>query len=137
MYREEFIKRCITLTAGAVCMDLLAGCASLPVVSHTMDGSTAIISKSNFEDKEYVMIEVNELPAPVFISKQKEEDYAAILLKCTHRGCQVRPAGDIMECPCHGSRYSRAGNVIRGPAPKDLIKYSTEVTPDSIRILLR
>ena len=136
MRRKEFINRCMMLAAGCVSVDVLAGCTSLPIVSHVRDGSKAIVTKSSFADKEYVLIEVDELPAPVFISRQNEEEYAAVLLKCTHRGCQVQPAGEIMECPCHGSRYSRTGSVIRGPAPKDLVQYPTEVTGDSIRVLV-
>ncbi len=136
MRRKEFINRCMMLTAGCISVDVLTGCTSLPIVSHTREGSTAIVNKSSFENKEYVLIEVDELPAPIFISRQSEEEYAAVLLKCTHRGCQVQPAGEIMECPCHGSRYSRTGSVIRGPAPKDLVQYPTEVTVDSIRVLV-
>ncbi len=137
MRRKEFINRCMMLAAGCVSVDVLTGCTSLPIVSHVREGSKAIVTKSSFEDKEYVLIEVDELPAPVFISKQSEEEYAAVLLKCTHRGCQVQPAGEIMECPCHGSRYSRTGSVLRGPAPKDLMQYSTVVTTDSIHVLVR
>ena len=137
MNREEFINRCMTLTMGVACLDVLAGCAPLPFVSHVMEGPSAVVNKSHFVEKEYVLIEVEQMPAPVFISKQNEEEYAAILLKCTHRGCQVQPAGEIMECPCHGSRYSRTGTVIRGPAPEDLIQFPTEVIADSIRVLLQ
>ncbi len=137
MNREEFINRCMTLTMGAICIDVFSGCAPLPFVSHVMEGANAVVNKSHFEEKEYVLIEVEQMPAPVFISKQNDEEYAAILLKCTHRGCQVQPAGEIMECPCHGSRYSRIGTVIRGPAPEDLIQFPTEVIADSIRVLLQ
>jgi cytochrome b6-f complex iron-sulfur subunit len=39
---------------------------------------------------------------------------------CTHMRCTVAVAGDRLDCPCHGSRYSLTGEVLRGPAPAPL-----------------
>ena len=42
-------------------------------------------------------------------------------LTCGHLGCRVRPADDGgFACPCHGSRFARVGNLVHGPAPRDL-----------------
>jgi Rieske Fe-S protein len=44
---------------------------------------------------------------------------------CTHAGCGVDydKAARALECPCHGSRYSLAGLVLRGPAARPLRSY--------------
>lgn len=41
---------------------------------------------------------------------------------CTHLGCKLswNPLEEIWECPCHGSKFSKRGFVIDGPANKDL-----------------
>lgn len=41
---------------------------------------------------------------------------------CTHLGCHVRwnPAESSFDCPCHGSRFDRDGDVITGPAVRAL-----------------
>ncbi|HEU4727976.1 MAG TPA: Rieske (2Fe-2S) protein [Kofleriaceae bacterium] len=44
---------------------------------------------------------------------------------CTHAGCDVfyDQAAMAIECPCHGSRYSVTGTVLRGPATRPLRSY--------------
>ena len=43
---------------------------------------------------------------------------------CTHLGCKLswNPLEEIWECSCHGSKFTKRGFVIEGPAVKDLDK---------------
>lgn len=41
-------------------------------------------------------------------------------LRCPHLGCTVRETSDGFVCPCHGSRFSRHGERLSGPAPRGL-----------------
>lgn len=51
---------------------------------------------------------------------------------CTHLGCitQWHPEANLIECPCHGSRYKRNGTVVHGPAPRALPHFSLRLMPD-------
>ncbi len=46
----------------------------------------------------------------------------AIYMVCTHLGCLYKwePSNNRFECPCHGSKFSREGFYIEGPAPRSL-----------------
>jgi cytochrome b6-f complex iron-sulfur subunit len=51
---------------------------------------------------------------------------------CTHQQCITRwnPQDQLIECPCHGSRYQRDGEVVRGPAPRALPHFAVELLPE-------
>ena len=48
------------------------------------------------------------------------EGVFAISMICTHLGCIVKSVPKGFDCPCHGSRFTCEGGVMRGPAPKPL-----------------
>ena len=58
---------------------------------------------------------------------REKEGFHAISLVCTHLGCLVKPVdndpGVGYACPCHGSTFTLTGEVLGGPAPKDLPWY--------------
>lgn len=54
------------------------------------------------------------------------EGVHALDLTCTHLGCTVTVTAGELVCPCHGSRFDRRGNVLRGPAEKPLRRLIVE-----------
>jgi cytochrome b6-f complex iron-sulfur subunit len=56
--------------------------------------------------------------------------FIALSSICTHEGCTVgyNSTSGNLECPCHGSVYSISGNVLVGPAPRALMKYTVTQT---------
>ena len=51
------------------------------------------------------------------------EGIKAVSAVCTHLGCILEKSSDGFECPCHGSCYNDQGQVLSGPAPRDLAWY--------------
>lgn len=53
----------------------------------------------------------------------------AVSITCTHMGCTLKwnPAETSWDCPCHGSRFTHAGDVIEGPATQPLASIPVEV----------
>jgi cytochrome b6-f complex iron-sulfur subunit len=52
--------------------------------------------------------------------------FIALSNTCTHQGCTVayNSASKEFVCPCHGGVYDQNGNVISGPPPAALTKYT-------------
>ncbi|MEM7390981.1 MAG: Rieske (2Fe-2S) protein, partial [Verrucomicrobiota bacterium] len=75
-------------------------------------------------------------PFPISLLRTGEGSYTACLMSCTHQLCTTIYRESFYLCPCHGSRFTHAGKVTRGPATRDLTTYPVVVTADEIRILL-
>lgn len=57
----------------------------------------------------------------IFVVHEPEGFYALSAI-CTHLGCMTawKPELGIIACPCHGSKFTREGAKIAGPAPHPL-----------------
>jgi cytochrome b6-f complex iron-sulfur subunit len=74
------------------------------------------------------------------------EDYAkagllagglmALYQRCVHLGCKVPfcVASQWFECPCHGSKYNRAGEYKQGPAPRGLDRFALTVEGETVTV---
>lgn len=57
----------------------------------------------------------------VVVTQATEGSFAAFSSVCPHQGCNVGSVeGAEIVCPCHGSRFDLAGNVLNGPAESGL-----------------
>lgn len=64
------------------------------------------------------------------------ERLAVFSSTCPHLGCRINQAeGSELVCPCHGSRFSTRGEVLRGPAKRGLQPLQFEL--DQARAALR
>jgi cytochrome b6-f complex iron-sulfur subunit len=66
--------------------------------------------------------------------------FYALSAVCTHLGCIVEwkemgipgHSEGVIACPCHGSVFSKTGNVIRGPAPRSLDRFKMYLEDDKV-----
>jgi cytochrome b6-f complex iron-sulfur subunit len=64
------------------------------------------------------------------------EGLMALYQKCVHLGCRVPfcEASQWFECPCHGSKYNRAGEYRDGPAPRGMDRFAVTVQDGTVRV---
>lgn len=75
-------------------------------------------------------------PTYLIVNEDGTLNNTGIVNNCTHLGCTF-PWNEIdrqFQCPCHGSRYSADGSVIRGPAPLPLQLVRVAVQDNAIWI---
>lgn len=60
------------------------------------------------------------------------QGFYAVSAVCTHLGCITRwkPEDNLIECPCHGSKFQSNGTVVAGPAPRPLPHFAISLTTD-------
>ena len=68
-----------------------------------------------------------DIPAVIY---NEAGEIKALSLTCTHLGCTVEVKNDSLVCPCHGSHFTKVGEVVKGPAPKSLHRLHVEVRED-------
>lgn len=58
-----------------------------------------------------------------------EAGVVALFQTCPHLGCRVPEceSSQWFECPCHGSRYNRVGEMRGGPAPRGMDRFAMSV----------
>lgn len=62
------------------------------------------------------------VPFPLVVLRTGASEVVAFDARCTHLGCSVRGAGQLLICPCHGSLFDLDGNVKSDPAKLPLRK---------------
>jgi cytochrome b6-f complex iron-sulfur subunit len=73
-------------------------------------------------------------PTYLTVTDNGSIDAMGIVDNCTHLGCTFpwNPLDQQFQCPCHGSRYSPDGAVVRGPADRPLKLTRVEVRDNAI-----
>lgn len=115
-------------------MNIIQGSVSNNEISISLGSSSPIANKNT-----RVVVEYNNGGAAILAEHNSDDTYRAVSGICTHQGCIVTDfdgTNNVFVCPCHGSRFDLAGNVVQGPAPSKLVQYSTRVENNSLIITL-
>lgn len=140
MNRKQFVTAC-----GAACLlglpQWLAGCAGTTYLSAPIEGDSLVVPMTSFvsADKKfnrYVVVHNDKLEYPICVYRFSENDYKALLMKCTHQGTELQVFGDRLQCPAHGSEFANDGSVQGGPADTALRTFPVTVLADSLKIRL-
>ena len=87
--------------------------------------------------RSYVIVRHDDLQYPICLYRISEEEYSAVLMRCTHQGAELQVAGDQLTCPAHGSSFTKWGKVVAAPAATDLRRFDVSVKENQLFIDLR
>ena len=144
MERKQFIKTCGFACLGASSLAvILESCASSAYYAKSIESSNCItILKTEFiqtvnnkqKERAYILLKYDKFNFPICVSKLNDQSYCAVLLECTHKSCELKPQGNFLICPCHGSKFTNAGIVQNPPAEENLKSFQTKTDHDKIYI---
>lgn len=131
---ESPLGRNLFVVAGFACWGMTKSVIASAVIADAVEGRTSplakMLSPSRFPGvhSAVVLAEENSTVGREFVEghltsrRGKAHEDSVAGGTCTHLGCETKfnPAEGTVDCPCHGSRYGRHGDVIYGPASKDM-----------------
>ena len=115
--RRDFLGKTSMLITGLASLGVVAACLRMikPNVRYEKPSKFKIGKTEQFPEGTVK----NLVDKKVVVFSDSDGIYA-ISSVCTHLGCIVAPTQWGFQCPCHGSKYTRDGKVIAGPAPRPL-----------------
>lgn len=137
--RRQFCAGACQVASGATIATMFSACgggsptspsspaAALGVVTGRFAGSSVQVTVAGSALNDVGGAALVESIAGVFlVSRTNVNAFTAIDAVCTHESCTVTGSdGNAYVCPCHGSRYSRSGQVLAGPAKASLRQFPT------------
>ena len=146
MDRKQFIKQCGFVCLGATGVSILAqSCAGTRQINASLVNNHLQVPLSSFivsrngrttEYKRYVVAHNEQLNYPIVIYRNSENDYTALLLRCSHQYNELNVNGELLSCPAHGSEFDNKGNIVNGPADTKLRSFAVTMDNQNLYIQL-
>lgn len=122
---------------GAVSVSAIAeSCTPAKQLTVPLTDNKLTLSLSSFKDKRYVVVVNDQLNYPIVVYRHAENDFTALLLRCSHQYNELNVNGDLLTCSAHGSEFNTKGEVVQGPAEMKLRSFSTTIEAQNLIIHL-
>ncbi len=97
-------------------------------------GETVLVKYSNSEQQPWDGVTSQ---SAAWLRREKEDEFIAFSINCTHLGCPVRwvATSELFLCPCHGGVYYKDGSYAAGPPPHGLNRYPVRINQAQVEIL--
>ena len=84
--------------------------------------------------RSWIIVRNDALQYPIYLYRFSENEFSALLMKCTHQGTELQAAGDHLHCPAHGSEFNNKGMMTQGPAETTLRSF--KITADADKVFI-
>lgn len=73
----------------------------------------------------------------LLVARTAQDTFSALTATCTHEACTITGfRSPNFVCPCHGSQFTTAGQVVNGPATRALRTFPTQFAGTTLTITL-
>jgi cytochrome b6-f complex iron-sulfur subunit len=147
--RRRFCAGACHMASGATIATLFSACGGSPtspsgpasmlgVLPGRFAGSGVQVTVSGSAlDNVGGAVLVESTAGEFLLARTSANGFSAVDAICSHESCTVTGAdGAAYVCPCHGSRYSRTGQVLAGPAKASLRQFATTFNDGVVTIAL-
>ena len=107
---------------SAVLISSLASCSpKLSMAKATQKGMRFSIPESDMAATDIKLVTIKNFDYDVFIKKNSDRSYLALAMICTHAGHSLVKTGNKFYCSLHGSEFDISGNILKGPAERNMV----------------
>ena len=139
--RRDFLQTSLisigTITLGSMAVSFLQSCStSSPTEPNNNQQPASVtfdLSKTEYQSLQTVggtlALGSNAVDSlGILLYRESGAVVKAYSRRCTHQGCTIGSfSGGVSSCPCHGSQFNTAGNVVNGPASSSLKQYTSKL----------
>ncbi|MEI8279787.1 MAG: Rieske (2Fe-2S) protein [Bacteroidota bacterium] len=134
MDRKDFLKATGALCGFAVIpAGIISSCTKQAIAGPSANFTLDLTNSANAALRSVGGSVVN---SGVIVICTAANTYVALQQSCTHQGCGLGYDTSLRQlvCPCHGGRFDLNGNVVTGPPPSGLQKYTVTVSGTTITV---
>lgn len=104
--------------------------------SRMTDGLFGEVMTTDFVDNIPLNSVISYPAGQFFLVRNDAGGFLALYRKCTHLDCVVTWNEDQnrFNCPCHGSQFTRNGDVLNLPAPRPLVRFGIEISRGQVLV---
>jgi len=138
--RRQLLARAGAAGLGVAAVGLLAACgAGTDADDHPASAAPVAAARSGG-----ALAKVADVPVggaittkdasgkPIIVTQPQAGQIVAMTAICPHKGCEVKPDGKDLLCPCHASVFTLTGGNVSGPAKTPLEAVAVHVADGSV-----
>ena len=119
-----------TSPSGAPALAVINATASAGAIALTIDATSPLATVG-------AAALVQTASGNFLVARPAQDTFTALTAVCTHEACTVTGfQSPVFVCPCHGSEFTTAGAVARGPASAPLRQFATRFAGNVLTITI-
>ncbi|TAH38953.1 MAG: twin-arginine translocation signal domain-containing protein [Bacteroidetes bacterium] len=138
--RRDFLKQSCSACAMVAGFGFLLSqeSCSAPAAAMSVAASNGVFSVplSAFGENKTLRIREASMRNDVLLVRKPTNEVHAFLMKCTHKGGNIKEEQGQLVCTLHGSTFNMEGAVTQSPAKNPLHQFPVKVEGDAVLVTI-